>query len=213
MVQIYFAYTDVLTSNNPDRLQLKLSKKLKAKLSQLRRDEDQRLFLTSMVLLTKALSNNGCDKFTLNHLDYDKAGRPFFTDSSFDFNISHTDNCAVVAFSKDCRVGIDVEKINEINFFDFEEYFTGEQWNVIYSAPNQLDMFYYYWTLIESGAKADGRGLSLITLNKINLVNKILFVDNTRWYYYHYNFDKSISCCVTTDKENKSYEFIKVTSL
>jgi hypothetical protein len=50
-------------------------------------------------------------------------GRSFFADTIFNFNISNTDKCAEVAFSKDGLVGTDVEKLKEIGFTD---YFTQE---------------------------------------------------------------------------------------
>jgi 4'-phosphopantetheinyl transferase len=169
--------------------------------------------LTSLVLLSKALNENDLNHFKLNDLQYSKAGRPFFSDSPFDFNISHTDNCAAVAFSKDCRVGIDVEKIKKIDFSDFTDYYTSEQWDDVYSAEDKLKRFYYYWTLIESGVKADGRGVSLISTKSIKLMRGDLFIDNVKWFYNHYDIDQSISCCVTTDKKNKSHEIKKITLL
>ena len=143
MIHIYYAYTDILPSGNLDNFIEQLSQQTKSKLSHLKRDGDQHLLLASLILLSKALSENGCDKFQLKDFQYNKAGRPFFPDSTFDFNISHTDNCAALVFSKDCRVGIDIERIKEIDFSDFTDYFTSEQWNDIYSAEDKFKRFYY----------------------------------------------------------------------
>ncbi|MCX6149595.1 MAG: 4'-phosphopantetheinyl transferase superfamily protein [Ignavibacteriales bacterium] len=213
MIQIYYAYTDILLNNNLEKFIGQLSLQSKSKLSFLKRVEDQQLLLTSLVLLLKALKENDCENFKLSDMQYNITGKPFFPGSPFDFNISHTDNCAAIVFSKDCRVGIDVERIKEIDFSDFTDYFTTDQWNDIYSAEDKFKRFYFYWTLIESVVKADGRGLSLISTKRIKLVNGDLFIDNAQWFYNHYNIDKFISCCITTDKKIKSYEIKKITSI
>ncbi|MGE5458201.1 MAG: 4'-phosphopantetheinyl transferase family protein [Methanococcaceae archaeon] len=213
MIKIYYAYTDILLNNDLADFHRQLPLPAKTKLSQLKRDEDKHLLLTSLILLSKALSDNGYADFKLSGLQYTEAGRPFFAGSPFDFNISHTADCAAVAFSKNCRVGIDVEKITEIDLSDFTDYFTIEQWNDIYSDEDKYKRFYYYWTLIESGVKADGRGLSLITTQSINLTAGRLFIDNVQWFYNHYYFDQLISCCITTDKIINSCEINKITSV
>ena len=213
MVQIYYAYTDILPDIDPDVIMGQMPQRMKSKLSQLKRDEDKSLLLTSIVLLSKALYDNGCDYFKLNEIQYSDAGRPFFPDSVFDFNISHTANCAAVVFSKDCRVGIDVEKIAEIDFSDFTDYFTDEQWEDIKSAKDKFKRFYYYWTLIESAVKADGRGLSIISTHNIKLAGRDLFIDNVQWYYNHQEFDQLISCCITTDRIVKWHKIKQVTAV
>lgn len=213
MIQIYYAYTDILLNSDLDVITGQMPQRIKLRLSQLKRDEDKSLLLTSIVLLSKALCDNDCDYLKLNEIQYSDAGRPFFPDSPFDFNISHTADCAAVVFSKDCRVGIDVEKIAEIDFSDFTDYFTNEQWKDIRSAKDKFRRFYYYWTLIESAVKADGRGLSIISTHTIKLANKDLFIDNVKWHYSHQEFDQLISCCITTDKVIKSPEIKRVTAI
>jgi 4'-phosphopantetheinyl transferase len=213
MIQIYYATTEIMLHDNLDSFIGQLSLQTKSKLSLLKRDEDKHLLLTSLILLSKSLDENGCGDYKLIDLQYSKTGRPFFSDSHFDFNISHTDHCAAVAFSKDCRVGIDIEKIKKIDFSDFTEYFTGEQWDDIYSADDTYKRFYDHWTLLESGIKADGRGVSLLSTKSVILKNGDLFIDSVKWFYQHYDIDQSISCCVTTDKTNKSHEIKNIKSL
>lgn len=213
MIQLYYSYTDILLNVNTNNYIGQLSPMIKSRLSLLKRVEDQQLLLLSIILLSKALYQNGYDVFNLKDLQYSEAGRPYFKDSPFDFNISHTENCAAVVFSKDCRVGIDIEKIKEIDFSDFTNFFTMEQWEDINNAKDKYRKFYYYWTLIESGVKADGRGLSLITDKNIKLLKGELFIGNTKWFYNHFDFDPAISCCIVTGRKNTSQEIIKITSI
>jgi 4'-phosphopantetheinyl transferase len=206
MILLYYAYPDILLKNNYNSFIELLPLQIKSKLSRLKRNEDKQLGLTSLVLLSQVLNENGFGNFRLSDLQIAQTGRPFFTDAPFDFNISHTEGCAAVVFSRDCRIGIDIEKIKEIDFSDFKDFFTNEQWEDIYSADNKFKRFYYYWTLIESGVKADGGGLSLISDKNIEFIKSSLFINKVRWFYNHYDFDPSISCCITTDKENGAAE-------
>jgi len=211
MIQVYYAYSSILQNVDNDNLISKLSPEIIMKSSRLKRQEDKNILLISNMLLLNALYENGYNS-NLGDLQYSKTGRPSFPGSLFDFNISHTDNCAVVVFSSNYRVGIDIERIIEIDFSDFKDYFSIEQWKDIYSAEDKLNRFYYYWTLIESGVKADGRGLSLITEKNIKMSNSILLIGNVIWYYKHFSFDQLISCCITSDQRINSIELKHVTS-
>jgi len=207
---VYYAYTDVLKKINLENLTTKLSLRAKSKLAGYLRNEDKLLLLTSSVLLLKALLENGFEDYKLCDLQLSTNGRPFFTGSPFDFNISHTANCAALVFSTDCRVGIDIEKIKELDFSDYKEIFSQELWNKIYSSADMNRTFYNYWTLMESAIKADGRGLSLISANKIEIINDQLMIDGKEWFSDHPNFDSSIACCITSNKENESMVLRKI---
>lgn len=215
MIKIYYAYTGILQDKSTDEMEECLPSFLGSKFQKLKRVEDRRLLYLSMALLKKALCADGYNNFLPEDLRYSETGRPFFAGAPFDFNISHTDRCAAVVFSDDCRrrVGIDVERIKAVDFSDFTDYFTPEQWNDINTADDKLKKFYYYWTLIESGVKADGRGLSLLSSESLRLSKGELFIDNVRWYYSHPDFDPLISCCVTTDRNNTRPEVINIKSI
>jgi 4'-phosphopantetheinyl transferase len=213
MIQLYYAYTDILINRNTDDLTEQLPFQIKSKLQHYKKDTDKHLLLTSMILLLQLLKDNGCNEFKLKDLEYTETGRPFYPGSYFDFNISHTDNCAAVVFSNDSRVGLDIEKIQETDFTDFTDYFTPEQWEDIYSSEDKLSRFYYYWTLFESAVKADGRGLSIFSEKKVKLVNGNLFIENAEWFNKHYSFDSTISCCITTNKKNELCSIKNITAL
>ena len=204
MIQIYYAYPDIIKESNLDDLTSQLSLRYKSRLAGFKRDEDKLLLLTSSVLLSKILLDNGYNDYEICDLQYSKTGRPFFLDSPFDFNISHTENCAIVAFSESGRVGIDIEKIKDVDFLDFESIFSDKVWNKIYLSDNKNKMFYYYWTLLESALKADGRGLSLISSKKVAIKNDQVIIGGKEWFSHHQNFDSTISCCVTSNKEDEA---------
>ena len=210
MIQIYYAYTDILNNINLDQFIAQLSFKTKSRYFALKRKEDKDLLILSAILLSKLLAENVPNDLKLSDLKYNAAGRPFFEDSTFDFNISHTDNCAAVAYSQNCSIGIDIEKIKDVDFSDFENIFSEKEWNLIYSSDNKNKTFHNYWTLLESALKADGRGLSLISSNKIALSNDQVFIDGTVWFSKHIFFDSSISCCISSNRKIEDINIHKI---
>lgn len=213
MIKTYFASTDIIQKTDEDYLKKMLSPDLKSRLAGLKRNEDKSLLLTTSVLLTRVLCENGHENYKVCDLQYSKTGRPFFPDSKFDFNISHTGNLVAIAFSEDCRVGIDIERITDVDFSDFENIFSREIWDNIYSSEDKIRKFYHYWTLLESAVKADGRGLSLTSAGCIKIKKDVALIEGKRWYFYHNDACTAISCCITSDKDKEIVDFKKLNSL
>jgi 4'-phosphopantetheinyl transferase len=107
-----------------------------------------------------------------------KYGKPFLNKSlnhsSLNFNISHSENIGIFAFSLD-DIGIDVEKIKEISnlgevkeitLTDFEQ-----KWYNNLDKEVQTEIFYKVWTIKEAFLKAIGKGFSFSPLN-IELTNE-----------------------------------------
>lgn len=79
------------------------------------------------------------------------------------FNISHSGNHVVVAFS-DMPVGIDVELMKKDRRNIAERFFTPSEitdMNTVGSQEEQIKYFYQLWTLKESYMKAIGDGLTM----------------------------------------------------
>lgn len=213
MIQVYYAYTDILQKKNLNIYIEMLSPKTKSKLAGLKRSEDKDLLLLSSLLLSKLLQENGHADYNQIDLQYSDSGRPFFADSPFDFNISHTANCAAVAYSENRRIGLDIEKIMEIDFSDFEYLFSKKEWDKINSSTNKNRTFFHYWTLLESALKADGRGLPLISSDKILIRDDMVYIDGKQWFSEHKLFDPSISCCITSDRKIEAISMNRILSI
>lgn len=113
------------------------------------------------------------------NLIHNNFGKPFVTSAnetdSIKFNISHSENIGIFAFSLN-DLGIDIEKIKEyieidgikeICFTDFEK-----RWYDNINNEYQLETFYKIWTIKEAFIKAIGQGFSYPTLN-IELTNEL----------------------------------------
>lgn len=210
MIKLYYAYTQNVSEIQLSQEVKPLSEKAQSHLSGLKREEDRLLTLAASFLLKEALLKNGFCGYSLCNLQHTSAGKPFFDGAPFDFSISHTENCAALAFSVHQKVGIDIEKIKPVDFADFETVFPPEVRNSIKSSNAQTTTFYSYWTLLESAVKADGRGLSLTSGRKMTITNNQVIIDGYTWYTKHQHFDPSISCCIASNIKPESVELIEV---
>ena len=99
-----------------------------------------------------------------------KYGKPYLEKvKNIHFNISHSDKW-VVCVTADKPVGIDIEKIKEIDFGIAKRFFSKIEYKELEkrSGKDKLHFFYDLWTLKESYIKAVGKGLS-IPLNSFSV--------------------------------------------
>ncbi|NIG56059.1 4'-phosphopantetheinyl transferase superfamily protein [Chitinophaga sp. Cy-1792] len=138
--------------------------------------KDAGLALTSRLLLQHALRTNHLADNLLEMILSDNYKRPYIPGCP-DFNLSHTGNVAVCAFSTEGRVGIDIEKIQPIELDDFEGIWTPAELQFI---QHDHSRFFYYWTRKEAIIKADGRGLHL-PLQLIDVSKDQVLLDQKSW--------------------------------
>ncbi len=93
-----------------------------------------------------------------------KYGKLYIKEDKLYFNISHTKNMSIIAFSKDDEIGIDLENIQcNNNLIDIAtKYFTKREKFWIKTLPKnkQLKGFLYCWVRKEAYTKALGLGLN-----------------------------------------------------
>lgn len=105
-------------------------------------------------------------------LEADRYGRPALIDVSFDFNLSHSEDLALLAVSPH-RLGIDLEYRHDRHLDAMTEACHPLEQSFIQQQPDPTLAFLRCWTRKEACLKADGRGLSLspsalITLDTIS---------------------------------------------
>lgn len=106
----------------------------------------------------------GCEASRIQ-LRYGEKGKPLLSSPSrVQFNVSHAGNFALFAFTIDCNIGVDIEKIRPIP--DRHEiarrFFCIEETKELASLPanEQERGFFLCWTRKEAYIKAIGDGLS-----------------------------------------------------
>ncbi|XP_064297350.1 L-aminoadipate-semialdehyde dehydrogenase-phosphopantetheinyl transferase isoform X3 [Phalacrocorax carbo] len=136
---------------------------------------DAKAALAGRLLIRKLVAEKLCIPWNEIHLQRTSKGKPFLANnvfsiySSYNFNVSHQGDYAVLAAEPELQVGIDIMKTNLPgsssipNFFHImKRQFTETEWGVIKSMGNewmQLDMFHRHWALKESFLKAVGVGI------------------------------------------------------
>ncbi len=130
--------------------------------------KDRHLFLVARALLRTTLSRYEAIDPAAWRFEWTAKGKPFLpsgsSTSSLKFNVSHSGQVAVCAIAIEHDVGVDVEAMTGRADPRVASHFL---------SPNELaqlhdaedaarrELFYRYWTLKESYAKALGMGLSM----------------------------------------------------
>ena len=198
---VYVLYTRIC-SELPEQVYKKhfdlLPETLQQKNRRYKKWQDRTAHLVGKILLVKGIEMFGYDFTELDKLSYNDYGRPHLYEN-IDFNISHSGQYIICAIGQDVQLGIDIEEVKPVDFSDFEDYMTAEQWRIIKDSSNPFKTFFKFWTIKESIIKADARGLS-IPLNDILIENNRAFYEKT-WYLQELIIDGAYSAHLATNIE------------
>lgn len=143
--------------------------------------KDSTQFITSRAFLKLIIAKYAGIKPKQVNILYDSYKKPYLEENSnLFFNVSHSDNCALIAVNNK-KIGVDVEYIK--TNFDFEDIlnysFNKEEIQFVMESTDSLASFYELWTRKEALLKAIGKGLdeTLIKLSVLdgnNSANEII---------------------------------------
>jgi 4'-phosphopantetheinyl transferase len=126
---------------------------------------DSDRFIVAHACLRDVLSRylpNEPDQF---HFSTNSHGKPVLNGHNVEFNLSHSGNFALIAIAKECRVGVDVERIRSgiSSHVIAQQYFSTSEFAELQSLPleQRETAFFTCWTRKEAYIKAEGQGLSL----------------------------------------------------
>jgi 4'-phosphopantetheinyl transferase len=143
-----------------------LSEGERSRARRLRQAHHRERYVRAHAGLRKVLSLYTNNAPHLHVFEYVSAGKPILANqqSGLEFNMTTSDDMALVAVSFECPVGIDCERIRpRADLLPIaRRMFTQAEAEQIASAPEErrLEIFYRSWTALEADVKADGRGLS-----------------------------------------------------
>lgn len=157
-----------------ETLSLLISPDKKAKLDNYKSDIGKKLGLYADLLLRVAIHQDLNIENNDIEFDTNSYGKPhLINDQDYHFNISHTHNMIAVAISHN-SVGVDVEKIREIDMGISKRFFTEREQNYIEKSQDDLyERFFEIWTKKEAYMKNTGKGLS-VPLNSFDVTGKSL---------------------------------------
>lgn len=127
-------------------------------------DIHQRRYAVSQSLLRVLLCNYLSLSPNAIQFSTNAYGKPFVVGQALHFNISHSNEFAIYAFSADSEVGVDIEFWRERKFFDgiIDSNFSEIEKNIYHGLDeaSKIASFYQGWTCNEAYVKAIGMGLS-----------------------------------------------------
>jgi 4'-phosphopantetheinyl transferase len=142
--------------------------------------KDRLRHLFGKLLLRDALMKAGYGPNCLEQLYYNEFNRPYI-DEGVDFNLSHSGDFVICVFTKTGKVGVDVEQVAPVDFSDFDNVMTPEQWQMIHAAADPQQMFFTCWAIKESMIKAESSGMSLPLL-QIHIGGNHVYYKDKVWY-------------------------------
>ena len=169
------------------------------RIKKFRRWQDQQASVFGRILLMHGLSKYyGIEIGTCDILINDD-GKPYVNDHTVEFNISHSGELVVCAFSKTQTVGIDVEQMNDIQIEDFYWQMTGHEKVMVQNSKDPKHAFYKYWTQKEAVLKANGKGLS-IPLKSFQIIESQTQLQSTKWLVTQLDIHPAYSAHIATQQ-------------
>lgn len=178
-----------------------------------RRWQDKQATLLGKWLLIQGLRKLQIPSNTINEIVVDDFKRPFFKHYKhrIDFNISHSEEVVVCAMSKN-RIGIDVERIREMNIEEYKCVFTPQEFENIKSKNDKEknDEFFKYWTRKEAIMKADGRGFYLEPVTFEAIKNEVI-IEGQQWNLQKVDINHFFEKSANTNTSTQHFQCYLVT--
>ena len=166
-----------------------------------------------MLLLERAFSHIG-KPFSEGDIIKSANGKPYLSDNSLHFSISHCDGLAVCALSE-MPVGVDCESIRRTSNAVMKRCYGDSEKRYVLTSKENDNAFSRLWTLKESYVKMTGGGIASDLKTKSFDIESGTTLFESGAVFYHYggqinNEDYFVSVCIKTD-EKKLAETIQVT--
>jgi len=193
MLLLYSKISKHSHQNIIDKYLNNFDKDFQKKILSYNRWQDAQLSLLGKVLLMKIFEEKGISDREVNNLLYSEFGKPYLKSKSAFFNISHSGEIVICAFSEASEIGIDIEHIENISIDDFKNQMTEYEWKNVSDSDNIPVAFYKYWTRKEAVIKAHGRGLSL-PLNSFEIIDGETIIDEDHYFTLEIGVADTYSC-------------------
>jgi len=189
--------------------------------------EHQRRFIILRGILRCLLARYSNQAPTNVRFWYNEQGKPYLQSKtqSIKFNLSHSSELALCAFSLEREIGIDIERLSDrVNYLQIaKRFFSSREQNALRALPDHQKRaaFFACWSRKEAYIKARGLGLSLpldsfdVSLHP-NQPAKLLAsrdypTDADRWQMHHLNVSSGYASAVVVAGQNwkiKSWRYV-----
>jgi 4'-phosphopantetheinyl transferase len=132
-------------------------------------------------------------------LDAAESGKPFIPGAP-GFSISHSGEVVVLAVAGDGEIGIDIEKIREVDIDDFSRDLPEiANLSLHYDEDRIRGLFFDCWTRKEAVLKGCGKGLS-VPLTRVMLKERTALLHDTTWFIEKVRIEDAYCCHVATER-------------
>lgn len=178
----------------------------KEKTDRCRFEKDRRLSLGAGALLMLTQRDFGREDLLLAEPAVGEHGKPFFPDTGFFYNLSHSGDVVMCAASDAATVGCDVEMIRDAAGEKIADRFFCDDEKIFTEAAEDADArrrrFFRVWTMKESFIKATGAGMSM-PLDSFSVLpvdaggSACLRLDGTEYELFEFDYSPlyCCSCC------------------
>ena len=137
----------------------------KQRAERFRFEKDRKQYIVSHGILRKLLSGYlKCEAREIVFAAND-FGKPFIENARLKFNLSHSENIALIAIANKLEVGVDVEALDrKVEYLDLaKRFFSQSEFEELATYPEKslIHAFFRCWTGKEAIIKAKGEGLSI----------------------------------------------------
>lgn len=169
-IHIWQAQLDLPESQTAE-FRATLSTDEQARAERFKFDHHRQRFINGRGILRSLLARYVKTEPEALNFSYGSHGKPFLENSNLQFNLAHSDNLALYAFTYDRAIGIDIEMIRPVSdlLAIAHRFFSAQEAETIHRSPNQSQLFFRYWTCKEAFLKATGEGLSQLSQLEICL--------------------------------------------
>lgn len=168
--------------------------------------QDIQMSLLGRILLEKGLVL--CNrKEEVKNIKYNNCGKPFLERSSVEFNISHSSDLVACAIADNYVVGVDVEKIVNINIDEYLPFMTENERKIV-NVESEKAAFFDFWTKKEAVLKASGYGFSL-NLQSFEVRNNSTEINGQIYYIYHVFLHPDYACNIASTKKIDKAKHVK----
>ena len=205
MIKVYFCDVTNVNKANFEALLGLLPSFLQSEVLAVRNDVDRKARLIARIMLLNSLQQTGED-YLLHSQKKNSHGKPFIEGWDF-FNISHSGDYVVMAHGS-TPLGIDIEKVKDIDVAAIDYLLHAEERNHIAQAVNKTEAFYDIWVKKESFLKATGQGLTG-DFADFNTAAKSIQLASDNWYFHHLNIAPDYECYLCTPSVGVAYKILE----
>jgi 4'-phosphopantetheinyl transferase len=177
---LYTNFTQTDIDNHYERLLNSVTSTVREVALRFYKEEDRFRSILGKLLVHYYFKKNKLTGESVQLMKKDSFNRPYIS-GDVDFNISHSGNYVICAFSTKTRVGVDIEKITSLDIGDFDYIFHPAELKAIKQSTMPMQLFFDVWVKKEAVTKADGRGLGC-PLKEIDTLMSPVECSGTLWH-------------------------------